>query len=384
MKATPSPDRPSPPRGLIARTFRRHRWSIGITWLLASAFLLAWANAAIRPIYRAMSILRVDPAPIDLYDHSPAKPQDVVAFLRTNVQLLTSPNVLSSAGSNPRAAVLDRVRDSKDVVGYLRKAIRVVIIPETYLIEVSMNSPSASESATLVNAVVDAFMESSIEWADGMTRNKIKNLEAYLGDLKNQSTELERRWKDLVAKVEVSNRLRPSSLVNADHRARIEEKLIASEIGRFEDQARIEVVREAGSSDMVKVGELETRVKTARILERNLRARLASSGEDSSGRKLPTDEVEISVVRHHLDDLRKKQDSVTRKLDQLRFEARGEARVRVVNPAVPSGKPVGPAYRPLALAVIPLVAFLAVLGLFSGVEGVAGRPDPAPMETSSE
>ena len=44
-----------------------------------------------------------------------------------------------------------------------------------------MTSPSANwESATIVNAVVEAYMASNAEWSTGMTRNQITALEKYL------------------------------------------------------------------------------------------------------------------------------------------------------------------------------------------------------------
>ena len=66
--------------------------------------------------------------------------------------------VLSAAAVNPRAAVLERIQKSGDAVLSLKRVIGVAVIPGTSLIEVSMSSDSAFESAVLVNAVVDAFM----------------------------------------------------------------------------------------------------------------------------------------------------------------------------------------------------------------------------------
>ena len=63
------------------------------------------------------------------------------------------------------------------------------------------------EAATLVNAVIDAFIEANDEWSEGMTQTQIKNLEGYRIDLKNQTDDLERRWKDLVARGDVDSRV---------------------------------------------------------------------------------------------------------------------------------------------------------------------------------
>ena len=65
-------------------------------------------------------------------------------FLQTQVQLITSPNVLTAAGTNPKVAALPRIQTAGDVVQELRKVITVGVVPGTYLIEVSMSSPNNS------------------------------------------------------------------------------------------------------------------------------------------------------------------------------------------------------------------------------------------------
>ena len=124
----------------------------------------------------------------------------------------------------------------------LRKVIQAKIVPNSYLIEVSMTSPAANECSVLVNAVVDAYIESNNEWSDGMTRMQIKNLEVYLGDLKSQSDEYERRWRDLVKPDDESDVAR-KGLINANHAPKIEEKLIDCDLERVVLQARLEALQ---------------------------------------------------------------------------------------------------------------------------------------------
>jgi len=384
MMKTPVQPGPGLAPGLLRRTFRNHWLGISLAWLLASALLMTWAIKAIPPTYRAASLLRVDPSTMNLYNQ-PDQTPNLEAYVHTVVQLLTSANVLTAAGTSSMAGRLPRIQDSKDVVLDLRRAIQVVVLPRTYIVEVSMTSPSPIEAATLVNAVVGAFHDSNVEWSDGMTRNQIKSLEVHLSELKNQSNELERRWKDLVSRGEEVERARPSRLVNADHRARIEEKLIEGELRRFQASAEIEALREVGAKDPARFLELETQVKASQILERDLRARLDSSGGADLTRKSATDEVEIALLRKQLEDLHAKQETVNRRLEEIRFQSKGENRVRIVETAVAPGKPVRSGYRPWLLGAIPFVTFLAVLGLFSGIENRHGGPiRTAPIAPPSE
>ena len=160
---------PSGRPGLILRTLRRHWIGILAASLLVdlAAGFLVFQN--VRPTYRALSLIRVDPSSTDLYNiRGPS--ENLEAFLQTQVQLITSPNVLTAAGTNPKAAILPRINRAGDVVQELRGAVSVSVVPGTYLIEVSMTSDNGYEAATIVNAVVDAYMEANSEWSDGMTR----------------------------------------------------------------------------------------------------------------------------------------------------------------------------------------------------------------------
>ena len=193
---------PSPLSIRVAlRAAKRYWWLVLALWVVGSAGIGAGIYLKIKPSYRATSLLRVSPSETDLYNIR-GQGEMLDQFLNTQVALITSANVLTAAGVNPKAATLSRIQSAGDVVMELRKSIQVAILPGTYLIEVSMNSPSAYEAATLVNAVVAAFTESNGEWANGMTSNQITSLETYLADLKNQSQDLERRWKEYVARQE--------------------------------------------------------------------------------------------------------------------------------------------------------------------------------------
>ena len=185
---------------VVIRGARRYWWLVLALWMVGSGAIGASIYLTVKPTYRASSLLQVDPSLTDLYNIHGAADSLVEPFLQTQVQLITSPNVLTSAGNNPKAAVLERIQKAGDVVLELRKAVNVSVIPGTFLIEVSMNSTINTEAAILVNVVVDSFMDANREWSDGMNRTQIKNLESYREELKGQTDELERKWKAFAAK----------------------------------------------------------------------------------------------------------------------------------------------------------------------------------------
>ncbi len=381
----PTDPPPATSRGLFRRTLRR-RWApILSRWAVLTVALMCAAWFGFKPSYRASSLLRVDPTAVDLYNLNPNGGENLDGFLQTQVQLITSPNVLTAASTNPKVAVLPRISAANDVVAELRKSMTVVVIPGTYLIEVGMATASPVEAATVVNAVVDAYIDANDEWSDGMTRTQIKNLENYLRHLKNQSEELERRWKELAARAELKKEIKADVPGDPDHRRRIMDRQIENELARLQALARREAFRNRpGKGDQAEIDRLDVEIEAAGLLDKALAAKLQSTSDVAGVERM--DDVDIAVIQEQRTQLRSMQDTVYRRLEQLRFEAKGEARVRPVNPAIPPGRPVGMGPRPWLMAAIPFLTFLAVLGLFARIEAQsapavapapAAKPDPA-------
>jgi uncharacterized protein involved in exopolysaccharide biosynthesis len=385
MSSTDPQPSPSPSRrpGLIRRTLRRRWVPILTRWALLTVALMSAVYVLPAGPYRANSILRVDPAFTDLYNVKTGG-ESLDAFLQTQVQLITSPNVLTAAGTNPKAAVLPRVTKAGDVVQELRKAVTVSVIPNTYLIEVSVTSDNGLESATIVNAVVDAYMEASSEWSDGMTRVQIKNLEQYNVDLTNQTDELERKWKMFVAKGDLDQRARQGNLISQEHGVRIEQKLVENSLGRLEAQAQLDALLARPAKDEVKIAELEIRIDAANRLERALNERRVSTGFEPKNPK--TDAVEIALIQDQRKTIKEMQEAVIRRLEQLRYEAKGEARIRSVNPngAMVPSRPIYDR-RPMLLTLIPFATFALVFAFFAGVEAWSGsKAEAEPVEPKGE
>ena len=362
----------SPRPGLLRRTLRRRWVPILTQWAILTVALFAAAYVLIGTSYRASSLIRIDPQKDNIFGGQ-SQGETLDAFLKTQVELITSPNVLSAAATSPKAAKLPLISSAGDVVQELRKMMTVQIVPETYLIEVSISSRSASEAATLVNAVVDAFMASSIEWSDGMTRSQIKNLETYLVELKDQTDVLERRWKELIALGDTGRNARKANLLGTGHAAKIEEKLIENDLKRVEAQAQLDQLKGREVKDPKKIEELESELETIRTIDRALNERLALAGFDPNPPR--TLEVEIELIREQRASYKEMQEAVIRRLEQLRFEARGEARVRPMNMAVPPGRPLERWYRPWVLVGIPFATFAVTLGLFAGIEARSRSSD---------
>ena len=474
---------PSPLSIRVAlRGARRYWWLVLMLWLVGSAAVGAGVWVNVKPTYQASSLLRVEPSASDLYG-SRGSNENLDVFLQTQVQLITSPNVLTAAGADPRAAALPRIQTAVDVVQELRKVISVNSIGGTYLIQISMASPNNFECAVLVNAVADAFLEANNGWSNGMTEAQIKTLEAYKVDFKNQIDELERQWSELVAKGDVDSHFlrefkdqtsnspkleQPGtsrSSITIDEYKRVRQELFTVQMELAASRAWLTAAKTARTKGGKKALNADDEEAIVRQVERRFRAdpdvailaeqmmqarqkvddvvRISNQAGDPAERaalrklatlrskydhlwesksqalreliesgggkgvdpeqevrdadhkvmeltareaalkqyseqlkisekQQATDQVKITLILDERQSLKSMQEAVHRRLEQLRFEAKGEDRIRRVAKAEPPGKPIADK-RLNYLAMTPVGILGTVLCLIVLLEIRAGR-----------
>jgi succinoglycan biosynthesis transport protein ExoP len=183
---------------VTARGARRYWWLVLGLWLLGTGGLASAIYLKVQPLYESESYLRVDDKQSGLLE--PGRQENYQQFLDTLVQLIKSSNVLDLAAKDPVVASLPRIQNCGDPILELRKLINVRTLPGTYLISVSMASANKDEAAIVVNAVVSAFLAVNNEWSEGLVTAQVRNLEDYLQTLKDQSSALAIRWKELASK----------------------------------------------------------------------------------------------------------------------------------------------------------------------------------------
>jgi polysaccharide biosynthesis transport protein len=88
--------------------------------------------------------------------------------------------------------------------------------------------------------------------------------------------------------------------------------------------------------------------------------------------KNATDFVDISLLLDKRESLKGMQEAVNRRLEQLKFEAKGETRITQMNKAVPSSRPIADK-RQMYLAITPVGVLGTVLGLIVLLEIRSGR-----------
>ena len=197
----------------VLRASRRYWWLILALWTVGSAGMGAAVYLKVRPVYRAMSLLKVDPTVIDIYGTSLGGDEK---YMLTHVDLIKSSNVLSAAIHDDNIKNLPRLVNAADAIQELGKVIVVTIRPGTYLIEVSMMSQSPEEAALIVNAVVEKFLEANRDWASGSSKIQIDRLTDYSTKLTEEIKSKAEEFKVMVQAGRAGERVIPIAPMDPD------------------------------------------------------------------------------------------------------------------------------------------------------------------------
>ena len=140
-------------RGLI-----RHWWQILVIWLSVSAAVLCLIYNFVEPTFEASSTLRIEPVNRSLYEAKKQEESRSVPYLQTQVTLITCDAVLGDALTNPEIIKLTVIKGFDDPKNSLRKAMLVEIVKDAYLIRVALGLSDGKQAASIVNAVVEAYL----------------------------------------------------------------------------------------------------------------------------------------------------------------------------------------------------------------------------------
>jgi capsular exopolysaccharide synthesis family protein len=139
------------------------------------------------------------------------------------------------------------------------------------------------------------------------------------------------------------------------------------------DRRRAEIamhLRDRGGAEGESLLELKTQIEAMKIRKSSYEQML--NRMEVTNRQQGTDAVKVALVREDLASLRGMQESVQRRIEQLHFDSRGEARIRQIDPARKNGMLVKDSRRKL-WAITPVGVIALLLGLFLLVEIRSGR-----------
>lgn len=153
------PDRDDRDRGLLPTIHRRRRWLLALAMLTTAAVGVV-AYECFETSYEATAYLLFDPA----------EPPPLDRELETAAVLATNPDILDAALKDPAVAPLQCIKSAPDPLVFLRRRLRVEVIPKTRLVRVSMTLASPHDAAKVVNAVASSYKQ----WAEYRVQTEVE------------------------------------------------------------------------------------------------------------------------------------------------------------------------------------------------------------------
>ncbi len=174
--AVASPAPPSSPNlRMLLRGLARNWWLILLVWLVLAAPLTYLIYRYVEPTYQAFGRVRVESNQPDLFGASmnPYGNNPQPTYLRSEIESMRSNPVLDRALNEPSIADYPMIKSSKDPKNDLRRKLDLQVVPDTHLIQVAIESTAPDEARDIVNAVINAYEDTTVSEGESITRDKL-------------------------------------------------------------------------------------------------------------------------------------------------------------------------------------------------------------------
>lgn len=286
---------PISPR-LVLRGLARHWWQALLLWIIGSAALASLVYLKYEPTYRASSQVMVNvdnsnpySSSRDITNRGLADPR-----MQTHLQLVNSQRVLSAVVLKDEIASIDWIRDAENPEAVLNEVITVTPGKGSALLfEVAAETPGKDEATTIVDAVVDAFLDLDDDLANARVQGAIANMEDYRNKLVDEVERLENEVKELAKESDLPSILRnfkdtttltdvdPDSqdqgesdgkiTVEVSEFRRLHQELLNLEYAEIEARSELEAVRRQAATTNPR-SRIEDRVEQAFLANETVRA----------------------------------------------------------------------------------------------------------------
>ena len=208
---------------VLVRGLVRYWWRILGLWLIVSVPVAYLIYATVGPTYEAISRIRIEPAPSNLYDASRQQNNGEMSisetYLQTQVNLMKTDQILGRAVADQSISDLPMIKNSEDPNTFLRNKMMVEIEPGTHIINVGLESKDRNEAAAIVNAVVGSYLQWNLRYNETRDANLKASLTEQLASLKDHIDRKKAELQDLHQKGNVQIQkppLNPSASKNED------------------------------------------------------------------------------------------------------------------------------------------------------------------------
>ena len=199
----------------ILRGLTRHWGKILLLWLLVSGPIVFAIYRFVEPTYEAVSTLRIASTQTKLFEASrdDGESRSISHFIQTQAVLLTSDIVLDAAVANPNVVNLPEITNSTDPTGDLKKKLTAESIDGADLIRVGLELADGAQAATIVNAVVGAYLQYNTEFNRAANLTQTKNMEEHLKTIQAEVANKRGKLKAFYARTREAV---PKARVNVD------------------------------------------------------------------------------------------------------------------------------------------------------------------------
>ena len=319
----------------VASLLRALRRRLGL--VLGGGLLCAAAAAALvwfvvpQAKYTAVSTLRVEMHRPKVLFQTAEVEADYRTFQNTQMKLLTSRKVLNAVLQDPRVAGLETIREvssrQQDPLEWLEGTVQVAFPGNSEILQVAMSDTRPSDLATLVNVVVETYMELVVREEKTRREARVDNLkklwDTYQDNLRSKRDDV--RTLALTAGSDDRTTLALKSRFTIEHLALAEQEQIRNVQDLSRAQAEVAVLRRAiAAADAAPPAPPSDR-KVDAAVDRDPRVHAQGAAIEALDRRLDgvrrlarrPDDPAIRAVALELDAAR-------RNLDELRGRVRNE------------------------------------------------------------
>ncbi|MFO7902494.1 MAG: polysaccharide biosynthesis tyrosine autokinase [Pirellulaceae bacterium] len=263
--------------------------------LLGGVFALAVGVAIwflVEDRYTAFAELRAHATPRHLLDEGANHPQEKFeTYINSVKQLITSRSVLTEALRSEEVQGCSIVQEQRDQEGWLAKELSVAIPRDSQMLLVKMTSPDPEESATIVNAVVETYLDTVQAKERGELNDKRDTLANIHENLLDEEQNKRNTLKNLAEQLGTVDReeLSLAKQIDMEQARHIQRELINAKVQHQQAMTDLEMAKK----------QLE-RVQSQGVPEDELQVMLAM---DPEGRYLTNEQEMLSRAVKHAGDM---------------------------------------------------------------------------------
>jgi capsular exopolysaccharide synthesis family protein len=315
----------------------QHWWRIALPLgLLVSSAVGALIWVKFEPKFRAAAWIRIKERPDYLAFKSD---QDNTRFVQNQLELLRGPVVLEKVLALPVVAQMSEIKKAESPMDWLKRQISAKSIGASEFFEISATLPNSAHAATLVNSVLDSYLEVERKESDDRTQRVVELLEIEREKRGRDVETLRSQVRNFAKQVTGADpyAVNPKHETIAIHSARdiLEEKLTSIEVDREVQDAKIKALAEAQSAEEIKVPDsmidslVEARAEVLKLRDAVDQSRAHLTELESTA----SPEYQVGVQRQH-----KEVDAGEDRLKQLRTELRAKVAEELKSTAIAKRK----------------------------------------------